>query len=485
MKKKITRSIYATLFLAGLAGSCSKSGTSKPDPVDPVVPPPITPVKTDVELWLTKGDKTSLFAKQNVAIAFKQETNNNATIEVDSTQTYQSVDGFGFALTGGSAMLINQLNATDKTALIQELFGTDGGGIGISYLRVTLGASDLSAVPFTYDEITTGISDTELKQFSIDMEKKDLIPVLKMILAVNPNIKILASPWTAPTWMKDNQGYYGGSLKKEYYGVYAQYFVKYINAMKAEGITIDAITPQNEPLNAYNNPSMFMSSADQKIFVRDNLGPAFESAGLNTKILIYDHNLDHPEYATDILRDAAAAKYIDGSAFHLYGGNISAMSAVHDAAPNKNVYFTEQATFGNGSFDGDLKWHTSNLIIGAMRNWSRNVIEWNLASDPKFDPHTVGGCDACQGAITVGTSVSRNVSYYIVAHASKFVRPGSVRIGSTSVNDLQSVAYKTPSGKKVLIVLNNTGSTLTFNIRYNNKLAASTLAGGAVGTYLW
>ncbi|MCC8409233.1 glucosylceramidase [Mucilaginibacter sp. UR6-1] len=485
MIKRVANPFYALLLLAGIAGGCSKSGSNNPDPVDPIVPPPVTPVKTDVEFWLTKGDRTSLFAKQNTAILFKQETNNNATIEVDSTQTYQTVDGFGFALTGGSAMLINQLNATDKTALIRELFGTDGGGIGISYLRVTLGASDLSIAPFTYDEITTGVSDMELKQFSIDMEKKDLIPVLKMILAVNPNIKILASPWTAPTWMKDNQGYYGGSLKKEYYSVYAQYFVKYINAMKAEGITIDAITPQNEPLNAYNNPSMFMSSADQKIFVRDNLGPAFESAGISTKILVYDHNLDHPEYATDILKDAAAAKYIDGSAFHLYGGNINAMSAVHDAAPSKNVYFTEQATFGNGSFDGDLKWHTSNLIIGAMRNWSRNVIEWNLASDPQFDPHTVGGCDACQGAITVGNSVARNVSYYIIAHASKFVRPGSVRIGSTSINDLQSVAYKTPSGKKVLVVLNNTGSTLTFNIKYNNKIAASTLAGGAVGTYIW
>ncbi|MBE9585088.1 glucosylceramidase [Mucilaginibacter sp. JRF] len=483
--KSVTYPFYTLLLLVGIAGGCSKSGSNSPDPVDPVVPPPVTPVTTDVDFWLTKGDRTSLFAKQNVAILFKQETNSNATIEVDSTQTYQPVDGFGFALTGGSAMLVNQLNATDKEALIRELFGTDGGGIGISYLRVTLGASDLSVAPFTYDEITTGVSDTELKQFSIDMEKKDLIPVLKMILAVNPDIKILASPWTAPTWMKDNEGYYGGSLKKEYYSVYAQYFVKYINAMKAEGITIDAITPQNEPLNAYNNPSMFMSSADQKIFVRDNLGPAFESAGISTKILIYDHNLDHPEYATDILRDAAAAKYIDGSAFHLYGGNINAMSTVHDAAPTKNVYFTEQATFGNGSFDGDLKWHTSNLIIGAMRNWSRNVIEWNLASDPQFDPHTVGGCDACQGAITVGNSVARNVSYYIVAHASKFVRPGSVRIGSTSINDLQSVAYKTPSGKKVLIVFNNTANTLTFNIKYNNKIAASTLAGGAVGTYIW
>jgi glucosylceramidase len=472
-----------------LMAACSKKDNSGTKPVDPPVKPPVdtptNPVASDVAFWLTKGDQSVLLKKQNVSLLFKAGSNNNATIDVDTTQTYQTVDGFGFALTGGSAMLINKLPAADKTKLIQELFGTGEGQIGISYIRLTLGASDLSASPFTYDELTSGTSDPELKQFSINMEKTDLIPVLKMILAVNPDIKILSCPWTAPTWMKDNGGYYGGSLKKEYYGVYAQYFVKYIKAMKAEGITIDAITPQNEPLNAYNNPSMLMVSDDQKVFVRDHLGPAFAAAGINTKIIIYDHNLDHPEYAIDILKDADAAKYIDGSAFHLYGGTIGEMTRVHNAAPTKNVYFTEQATFGGGAFDGDLKWHVSNLIIGAMRNWSRNVIEWNLASDPQYNPHTVGGCGTCQGAITVNNGYTRNVSYYIIAHASKFVRPGSVRIASSSFGDLQSVAYKTPDGKKVLIVLNNTSASTTFNIKFNNKIASSTLSGGAVGTYVW
>lgn len=487
--RNITRYGVAACLLLSMA-SCGKKDSSGGEIVvdPPVVPPvdtPTTPVKTDVALWLTTADKANLFKKQNIGLLFKAETNNNTTIEVDTTKTYQTIDGFGFALTGGSAMLINSLDDTQKAAWIKDLFATDGNKIGISYLRVTLGASDLSKTTFTYNEPTQSLTDVEMKEFSIDMEKKDLIPVLKSILAINPNIKILASPWTAPVWMKTNNNYYGGSLRKEYYAAYAKYFVKYVQAMKAEGITIDAITPQNEPLNEYNNPSMLMLSADQGKFIKENLGPAFKAAGLNTKIIIYDHNLDHPEYATDMLKDADAAQYIDGSAFHLYGGDINTMSQVHNAAPTKNLYFTEQATFGGGSFDGDLKWHLSNVIIGATRNWSRNVIEWNLASDPLFDPHTTGGCTTCQGAITVGNSVTRNVSYYIVAHASKFVRPGSVRIASNTMGDLQNVAFKTPDGKKVLIVLNNTGGAIPFNIKFNGKITTSTLQGGAVGTYVW
>ncbi|GAA4318723.1 glucosylceramidase [Mucilaginibacter gynuensis] len=488
--KKITDYTFTALIILalGITAGCGKksSGTVTPPPVvPPVVPPPVTPAKTDVAMWLTNADQSVLFKKQNVSLLFSTATNQNPTIEVDTTQTYQSIDGFGFALTGGSASLINSLPSAQKDALIKELFATDTNNIGISYIRLTLGASDLSAAPFSYDEPVLRTTDEDMKEFTIDMEKKDLIPVIKSILAVNPNIKILACPWSAPTWMKDNKSFYGGSLKPEYFGAFAKYFVKYIQAMKAEGITIDAITPQNEPLNAYNNPSMLMLSADQGKFIKNNLGPAFKAANINTKIIIYDHNLDHPEYATDILKDADAAAYIDGSAFHLYAGNISTLNSVHNAAPTKNVYFTEQATFGDGNFGSDLSWHVSNLIVGATRNWSRNVIEWNLASDPQFKPHTTGGCGTCQGAITVGASVARNVSYYIIAHAAKFVRPGSVRIASNIVNNLQNVAFKTPDGKKALIVLNSNNATTTFNIKFKGKMVSTTLFSGAVATYVW
>jgi glucosylceramidase len=255
--------------------------------------------------------------------------------------------------------------------------------------------------------------------------------------------------------------------------------------MQAEGIPIDAITIQNEPLNPGNNPSMLMLSAEQRDFIKNNLGPAFQSAGVTTKIIVYDHNCDHPEYATNILSDPAAAQYVDGSAFHLYAGDISALSQVHTAFPAKNVYFTEQWVGGPGNFAGDLQWHIQNLIIGAPRNWSKNVLEWNLASDPSYNPHTNGGCTSCEGALTINSSVARNVSYYIIAHASKFVPAGSVRISSGILSNLPNVAFQTPEGRKVLIVLNNSSVMQTFNIGFNNRKAATTLGIGAVATYIW
>lgn len=445
-----------------------------------------TSVKSDVSFWLTNADKTVLFQQQkNVALNFTTTPNGYATIDVDTTQTFQTIDGFGFALTGVSAMLINGLNESTKDALLRELFLTDSTHIGVSYLRISLGASDLSTAPFTYDEVLSGQTDTTLQHFSIDQEKTDLIPILQKIIALNPSIKIIATPWTAPTWMKTNGSFVGGSLKPQYYNVYARYFVKYIQAMQAAGINITAVTPQNEPLNAYNNPAMLMQSNEEDAFVKNYLGPQFQANHINTKIIIYDHNLDHPEYATTILSDPDAYPYIDGSAFHLYAGDINTMSSVHNMFPNKNLYFTEQATFSNGSFHQDLDWHVQNLIIGAIRNWSKNVIEWNLASDPNCQLHTNGGCSTCLGALTIGTSVTRNVSYYIIAHAAKFVRPGSVRIASSLTDNLLNVAFKTPSGNKVLIVLNTGLSPTTFNIRFNGKIVTPTLQSGAVGTFIW
>ena len=296
----------------------------------------------------------------------------------------------------------------------------------------------------------------------------------------------MGSPWSAPVWMKDNGSSIGGSLKPEYYNVYAQYFVKYIQAMKAQGITIDAVTIQNEPQHGGNNPSMLMSAPQQATFIKGSLGPAFQAASVATKIIIWDHNCDNPSYPISILNDPAAKAFIDGSAFHLYAGDISALSVVRDAHPDKNLYFTEQWTSSTGNFDGDLKWHLKNVIIGSMRNHSKVALEWNLANDPSFGPHTAGGCTQCKGAVTVsGSGVAKNVAYYIVAHASKFVPTGSVRIGSSMSGTLANVAFKTPAGKKVLIVLNEGNTPQSFNIHYKNKWATTSLNAGAVSTYVW
>jgi len=378
------------------------------------------------------------------------------------------------------------MNTANRAALLKELFATSENDIGVSYLRISIGASDLDDHVFSYDDLPAGQTDPNLKKFTLNEDSKYLIPVLKEILKIAPKIKLLGSPWSPPTWMKTNDSSKGGSLKPEFYDAYAKYFVKYIQGMRSEGIRIDAITVQNEPLHPGNNPSMLMLAADQAIFIKDHLGPAFKAAHIDTKIIIYDHNADRPDYPISILNDPNAKKYIDGSAFHLYGGPIEALSKVHEAHPDKNIYFTEQWVGAPGNFPVELNWHVKNLVIGATRNWARTVLEWNLASDPNQNPHTPGGCDRCLGAVTIdGNKVTRNPAYYIIAHASKFVRPGSVRISSNLPENLPNVAFKTPGGKKVVIVLNDSKSAQTFNISYNHKIATSSLEAGAVATYIW
>lgn len=439
----------------------------------------------DMSFWLTNGDQSALLQQQSTVLNFSKVHNGNPTIAVNEAERFQTIDGFGYTLTGGSASLMNKLDSKAKDALLNDLFSTKNNGIGVSYLRISIGASDMSADTFTYNDLPDGQTDIIQHQFSIAREMTDLVPILKKIIAINPDIKILGSPWTAPIWMKTNNSFKGGSLKPEYYTSYANYFVKYIKAMQAQGIPIDAITIQNEPLHPGNVPSMYMEAKDQAIFIKTALGPVFKSAGIKTKIILYDHNADRPDYPITILNDAEAKPYVDGSAFHLYAGNISALSKVHDAHPDKNLYFTEQWVGGPGKFDEDLKWHVSTLIIGATRNWSKNVLEWNLAADANYAPHTVGGCKTCLGALTISPAVTKNVAYYIIGHASKFVRPGSVRIGSDIVDNLQNVAFIRPDGKKVLIVVNGNSAVQQFNIKYDGKYVATTLGAGSVGTYIW
>lgn len=443
--------------------------------------------KGTADVWLTNADQSALFDKQAKALIFEKAGNRDSTIIVNTKEVFQPIDGFGFSLTGGSAQLMMKMTPANRAALIKELFAINDKNIGISYLRISIGASDLNEFVFSYDDLPAGQTDPALAKFNLAQDKKDVVPVLKEILAVNPKIKILGSPWSAPVWMKDNNDTRGGSLKPEYFDAYARYLVKYIQAMKAEGITIDAITVQNEPLHPGNNPSMLMLAPDEAKFVKANLGPAFKAAGVKTRIIIYDHNCDKPEYPISILNDAEAKKYIDGSAFHLYAGKIEALTEVHNAHPDKGVYFTEQWMGAPGNFKRDVAQHINKLTIGATRNWSRNVIEWNLAADPNSNPHTDrGGCKTCMGGITIDQDiVTRNPAYYVVAHASKFVRPGSVRVGSNLLTDLPNVAFKTPDNKMVLIVINNSAETRSFNISNNGRIAHTMLNAGSVATYVW
>jgi len=478
--KRLFFAVFSICCFVFLSSRCKKSEGGNP-PGNP----PSTNNGGDVQSWVTTGDQARLLDKQNTALTFGTSANSFPTIEVDTSQVLQTIDGFGYTLTSGSAAVMNLLPATDKAQLLDEIFGHGDSSISVSFLRISIGASDLSDRVYSYDDMPAGQTDVNLEHFSINPDQAHVIPLLKEILVINPNIKILATPWSAPVWMKDTNSTVGGNLKPEYYDAYARYFVRYIQAMESEGITVYAITPQNEPLHPGNNPSMHMTAAEQATFIKNHLGPAFAGANIDTRIIIYDHNCDRPDYPLEVLNDACARPFIHGSAFHLYAGDISALTTVHNSFPDKHVYFTEQYTASDGHFDGDLRWHVKNVIIGSMRNWSRTAFEWNLANDPKFEPHTPGGCTTCKGALTIGNGIVRNVAYFIIAHASKFVPAGSVRIASNITGSFHNVAFKTPAGKKVLIVLNDGSTQASFNVRSGGKWVASSLPAGAVATLVW
>lgn len=470
----LTNTCCFALFLGLVFFSCTQKTSN-------------TQIVNRIESWITTGDQSLLFEKSAKLAGFGDTHADLPVIEIDTAQKFQSIDGFGFTLTGGSAYLLHEkLTESSRLELLEELFSTGNSGIGVSYLRLSIGASDLDDHVFSYNDLPPGQVDPELSHFTLKEDRKHLIPILKEILSVNPEIKLMGSPWSAPAWMKNNESTKGGSLKKEFYGAYANYLVKYVQEMAKEGIAIEAITVQNEPENPHNNPSMLMTASEQAEFIKSHLGPAFVQNAIKTKIIIFDHNCDHPEYPIAILDDPEAKKYIDGSAFHLYLGEITALSDVQKAHPDKNIYFTEQWTSSEGQFDGDLRWHVKNLIVGATRNWSRTVLEWNLAADPQQNPHTDdGGCTQCLGGLTIGDSITRNVSYYVIAHASKFVRPGSVRIASTYVEELPNVAFTTPEDQRILIVLNDSNETKEFNIRFAGRDATVSLSSGSVGTFVW
>ena len=436
--------------------------------------------------WLTSADQSRLFERQTDTLRFTDLHNDLPLLTVNADKAYQAIEGFGFSLTGGSAMLIAGLADEARQALLQELFLADGDGIGISVLRLSIGASDLSEYCFSYDDRPVGQSDQNLSHFNIDAGDQAVIPLLQDILAISPDIKIIATAWSAPPWMKTNHSFVGGELRTDCYAVYAAYLVKYLETMRERGISVHAITPQNEPLNHKNEPSMVMQATAQAEFIKHYLGPALQVAGLSdVEIFCWDHNCDVKEYPLTVFADPEARAYLSGSAWHLYGGDISVLSEVHQAYPAMKLYFTEQWVGSDGQFGGDLLWHVKNVLIGSLRNWSRMVLEWNLASDPHCGPHTPGGEARCVGALTVSEDVVRNVAYYVIAHAAKLIRPGSVRIFSDDLSNLPNVALLTPTDEIVLIVLNDRADPQSFNIQCRDKTAIVTLPAATVATYVW
>jgi glucosylceramidase len=442
-----------------------------------------------VSVWVTTGDQSKKLAQQ-ASVTFAPDTGSNpTTITVDENTTFQIMDGFGAAMTGSSAYLFNRrMSASQRDAVLNDLF--TGSGIRLSMVRHTIGASDFSLNSYTYDDKPPGQTDPNLTSFSIAGDMTDVVPMLKEARARNGSLKIMGSPWSAPAWMKEVHNLNGGWLNVAWYAAYANYFVKYIQAYQVQGLPIYAVTIQNEPLHETPSyPSMRMDPANQANFVKNNLGPAFSAAGITTKIIAYDHNWDRWDYPNSVFGDAAAAQYIAGSAFHGYGGTPGLMSNTHNAYPNKDIWFTEISGGGWApNFADNLRWNLSNIIIACTRNWAKSVLLWNLALDQNAGPIN-GGCTNCRGVVTVNNgsgAYTREVEYYVLGHASKFVDPGARRIATNTFSGgIENVAFKNPDGSKVLIALNNGGASNTFKVRWGAQAFTYTLPAGAVATFKW
>jgi glucosylceramidase len=464
-------------------------------------------------VWVTTPDRAELMHDRGT-VAFGPGPSDQLTITVDPSRTYQRMDGFGASITDSSAAVLYRLDPAERERAMRSLFDPER-GIGVSALRQPIGSSDFTDEPhYTYDDVPAGQTDFALAHFSIAHDRAQILPLLRRAKALNPRLTVIATPWSPPAWMKTNDSLIGGRLKDDprIYAAYARYFVKFVQAYRAAGVPVDYLTVQNEPQNRTPNayPGMDLP-VRQEVKLIEAVGPALRAAGLRTKILAYDHNWStHPDdiantppgespetdYPYEVL-DSPAARWVAGTAYHCYSGEPSAQTALHDAHPDKGIWFTE-CSGSHGPTDppekffrDTLTFHARNITIGTTRNWAKTAITWNLALDPSGGPHN-GGCDTCTGLITVdGGTFTTNAEYYTIGHLSKFVKPGAVRIASTSFGttgwngQIMDVAFRNPDGSTALVVHNENDDPRTFAVAVGGRSFDYTLPGGALATFTW
>lgn len=444
-----------------------------------------------VQAWVTTGDQAKLLSPEPGA-AFGKGRLERIVIDVDPAQRYQEMTGFGASITDSSAYLIqSRMNPQQRAALMEELFGRKGEGIGLSFTRLTIGASDFSRTHYSFDDMPKGEADPELKHFSIDPNRADVLPTVKSALAINPQLKVMASPWSAPGWMKSTDSLIQGTLKPEAFGAFANYLRRYVDAYQAEGVPIFALTLQNEPhFEPKDYPGMRVDPARRAAFIGGHLGPLMAKHYPKLRIMDWDHNWDEPGSPAAVLADPVAAKYVSGVAWHCYGGDVRVQAALHDTWPGKETWFTE-CSGGQWSpeWNKNLMYFTRTLVIGTTRGWAKGVLLWNLALDENYGPH-LGGCRDCRGVVTIDSGsgkVTRNVEYYALAHASRFVRPGARRIASSSGHDdLDTVAFRNADdGSVALLVANAARAPRQFSVRSGGRHFRYALPGESVATLVW
>lgn len=483
--------IAAVCFMSMFLSSCK---------AEEIITPVVPPVKGDVEVYVTTANKSMLFTSIPLSFSTKPNMAVETTITMKPSVTFQEIDGFGAAITGSACYNLLKMTLSNRSKLLKETFDPVS-GMGYSYIRISIGCSDFSMDEYTCCD-TPGIENFAIHE----LDKRDLFPILKEILAINPKVKILASPWTSPRWMKVNNlvdlrpynSWTSGQLNPIYYQDYATYFVRFIQDMKKEGFEINSITIQNEPLNRGNSASLYMSWQEQALFIKNYLGPKFADAGLTTKIVVFDHNYnydnisDQLSYPLKIYADPEAAKYVDGAAYHAYGGNKSELMNVHNAYPSKNLYFTEMSIGSwNYLFKDDLMWSMRELGIGTLNNFSKSVIVWNFMLDEKGAPNRPGGCTTCYGAVDVNTkdyaTLDRKSHFYVIGHLSKAISPGAIRIGTTGfqTSGLYYTAVKNTDGTYGVVLQNDTDKSIKITLADDNHSFVYTVPSKGIASCKW
>ena len=415
-----------------------------------------------------------------------------------SGETFQEVDGFGLAITQASCYNLQTMPAEERIAFLTEIFSREK-GLGSSLIRVCIGGSDFSMDEFTWCD------EPGMENFAVHvLDEQWLFPVLDQIFKINPDVKIIGSPWSCPRWMKmsDNGGSYdkwtAGRLNPAHYQEYADYFVRWIKEMEKRGYPIYAVTLQNEPLNKGNSMSLYMTWEEQRDFIKQAVGPAFRTAGIKTKILLFDHNYNYDDIASQrdypirILEDAEAAQYVAGSAWHNYRGKVSTLDRMHSAFPDKEIYFTEASIGSWGySFDGNLIGDFRDIFLGTLGRYGKGVTLWNLMLDDQGKPYRPGGCSTCFGAVTLSSTdhktITRNSHYYNVAHCSKVLQPGAVRLGTKGYESsgLTYQWYRNLDGSQALLLLNEGSSDAMVNFVTDKYSISCKVPAKAIQSIRW
>lgn len=498
MKMKNILIFFCLFFTAFTA--CGKDGPSDNGGTG-TIDPPVEPTSGDVTIYVTTNTRSQDFAKTFVDFN-TQPAMSPVTVTLDPTTRYQKMDGFGSAITGSTCYNLMKMTKDDRTKFLKETF-SETEGMGQSYIRISIGCSDFSLSEYTCCD-TKGIENFALQ----DEDTKYVIPILKEILSINPNIKIIGSPWTCPRWMKvDNltdlqpmNSWTSGHLNPAYYEDYGTYFVKWIQAMESHGINIDAITPQNEPLNRGNSASLFMGWEEQRDFIKIGLGPKLQEANLSTKIYLFDHNYnydnmaDQNDYPIKIYDDEAAAAFVTGSAYHNYGGDRSELLDINTKAPNKELIFTETSigTWNNGrDLSTRLMEDMQEVGLGTINNWCKAVIVWNLMLDTERGPNREGGCQTCYGAVDIDKSdyktITKNSHYYIIGHLSSVVKPGATRIGAKgyTADGLVYSAFENIDNTYAFVLLNNSTEVKKLNLSDGTHFFRYDVPAKSVVSYRW